>query len=151
MDEQTVWSAPLDERGDRALGPAVATGAVTALVSLLAVRPWLVNDLGPFEGRAGLGLLVSLLLGVLAGLGVGVLARTVLARSRVGFVVLVVALAAAAVVLFPTRIDRHESFVEQPNERSSCTGVTFRHYPPDTMDASSTVYCVGMERTRQPG
>jgi hypothetical protein len=50
-----------------------------------------------------------------------------------------------AVVAFPVQVDRHESFVERPNERSSCAGVTFTSYPPGTSDAPSVVYCVGLE------
>src|SRR6478735_8449934 len=56
-----------------------------------------------------------------------------------------------AVVAFPTRVDSHESFVERANERSSCLGATFRHYPPGTSDAASDVYCVGLERPLPAG
>ena len=68
-----------------------------------------------------------------------------------GLVALLAVLAALAVVAFPTRVDRHESFVERPNERSSCWGATFRSYPPNTFDAATEVYCVGVERPLPPG
>jgi hypothetical protein len=41
--------------------------------------------------------------------------------------------------------------VEQPNERSSCWGLTFSHYPPGTMDAASVVYCVGLKHPLPTG
>lgn len=151
MDEQTVWATPVDERDDSSLGPAIATGAVTMLVSLFALYPWLVNTLGPFDDRQGLGVLATFVLAALAGVLLGVVSRAVRRRGRVEFGVLVVALAAGAFVLFPTRVDRHESFVERPNERSACTGVTFGHYPPGMADGSSTLYCVGFERSLPDG
>ena len=70
------------------------------------------------------------------GAGLALATRRGAALDGRGLVALVGGLAALAVVAFPTRIDRHESFVEQPNERSSCVGLTFRHYPPGTFDAS---------------
>lgn len=137
--------------GGPAPGFALGVGAVTALVVFLALDPLLVNLEGPFGEHARVGLLAALVLGLAVGAGVGLVTREVARRSTVGLVALVAGLAAAAFVAFPTRVDRHESFVEQPNERSSCLGLTFSHYPPGTMDAASDVYCVGLERPRPTG
>ena len=130
---------------------ALGVGAVSALVMLLALNPLLVNLHGPFGEHAAPGLLTAVVVALAVGAGTAVVTRAVAQRSTAALVVLLGGLAAVAVVAFPARIDRHESFVEQPNERSSCTGVTFRHYPPGTFDADSEVYCVGLERPLPPG
>ena len=136
------------ERGGRGSSPALAlgVGAVAVLVVFLAANRVFVNLEGPFGEHAGVGLLVSLAIAVAAGVLVTVATYAVASRSTWGLVALLAGLAAVVVVAFPTRIDRHESFVPQPNERSSCVGLTFRYYPPGTFDASSEDYCVGLER-----
>ena len=134
-----------------AAGLAVAVGAVSALVVLLALHPLLVNLYGPFGEDALLGLLAALAAAVVVGAAVGLACARVARRSVPALVVLVGGLVALAVVAFPVQVDRHESFVERPNERSSCAGVTFRHYPPDTSDAASVTYCVGLEQPRPAG
>jgi len=142
-DEQAVRSQPLV--AESAAGAAVGVGAVTALVVFLGLNPLLVNLHGPFGEHAALGLLALLAIAVGAGILVAVAVHALAHRSTPGLVALVAGLAAMAVVTFPTQIDEHESFVEQPNERSSCLGLEFRHYPPDTFDASDEVYCIGLE------
>jgi len=142
-DEQAVQRQPMV--AESATGAAVGVGAVTALVVFLGLNPFLVNLHGPFGERAGLGLLALLTLAVGAGVLVALAVHALAQRSTAGLVALVAGLAALAVVAFPTEVDRHESFVERPNERSSCRGFEFHHYPPDTFDASSVVYCVGLE------
>jgi hypothetical protein len=153
MDDERVGSAQVyvGDAGGPAPGFVLGVGAVTALVTLVALHPLLVNLDGPFGEHAVLGLLAALAVALAAGAGVAVLARAVAKRSTVALVALVAGLAATAFVAFPTPVDRHESFVEQPNERSSCLGLTFSHYPPGTMDAASEVYCVGLERPLPTG
>ena len=129
----------------RAARLGLGVGVVCALVVLLALHPVLVNIYGPFGQHALLGMLAALAVAVLAGSAVGLGAAWVARRSLVALMVLVAGLAALTVVAFPVQVDRHESFVERPNERSSCVGVTFTSYPPDTSDAPSVVYCVGLE------
>ena len=102
----------------------------------LAANEVFVNLEGPFGEHAVVGLLVSLAVAVVAGVLVTVATYAVARRSTWGLVALVGGLAALAVVAFPTRIDRHESFRESPNERSTCWGATFTHYPPGTMRRS---------------
>jgi hypothetical protein len=148
-DERAVAKVP--RVAESAAGAAVGVGAVTALVVFLGFNPFLVNLHGPFGEHAALGLFALLALAVGAGVLVAVAVHALAHRSTPGLVALVAGLAALAVVAFPTEVDRHESFVERPNERASCLGVTFRHYPPGTMDASSEVYCVGLERPLPAG
>ena len=128
-----------------AAGAGVGIGAVTALVVFLGLNPILVNLHGPFGEHASLGLLALLAVAVGAGVLVAVAVHALAHRSTPALVALVAGLAALAVVAFPTEVDRHESFVERPNERSSCLGLEFLHYPPNTFDASDVVYCVGLE------
>ena len=128
-----------------AAGAGVGIGAVTALVVFLGLNPFLVNLHGPFGEHASLGLLALLAVAVGAGVLVAVAVHALAHRSTPALVALVAGLAALAVVAFPTEVDRHESFVERPNERSSCLGLEFLHYPPNTFDASDVVYCVGLE------
>jgi hypothetical protein len=151
MDDERA--GPVDAEGSAApaTGFAVGVGAVSALVTLLALNPLLVNLEGPFGEHALLGVLTSLAVALAVGAGLALVTRRVAMRSTAGLVVLVGGLAALAVVAFPTRVDRHESFVERPNERSTCVGVAFRHYPPGTSDASTEVYCVGLERPAPAG
>ena len=66
-------------------------------------------------------------------------------RSAAGVVALLVLLLTTGWVLLPRQVDVHESFIPRPNDRSSCTGWSFRHHPPGTFDASTRVYCVGLE------
>ena len=132
--------------GESATGMAVAVGVVAAGVVFFALDLVLVNAEGPFGSHPGVGLLVALALTVVVAAAVALTALAVARHSVRGLVALLAGLAAVVVVAFPTRIDRHESFVPQPNERSSCVGLTFRYYPPDTFDASSDDYCVGLER-----
>ena len=124
---------------------ALGAGAVAVLVVFLAANRVFVNLEGPFGEHAVVGLLVSLAAAVVAGVLVTVATYAVGRRSTWGLVALVGGLAAVAVVAFPTQIDQHESFVEQPNGRSSCLGFEFLHYPPDTFDANDEVHCVGLE------
>ena len=128
-----------------AAGAGVGIGAVTALVVFLGLNPILVNLHGPLGEHASLGLLALLAVAVGAGVLVAVAVHALAHRSTPALVALVAGLAALAVVAFPTEVDRHESFVERPNERSSCLGLEFLHYPPNTFDASDVVYCVGLE------
>ena len=132
-------------------GLALGAGAVAVLVVFLGLNPYLVNLYGPFGEHAAIGLLVSLASAVVVGVVVTLATVALARRSTWGVVALLAGLAALVVVAFPTQVDRHESFVERPNERSSCLGMTFRHYPPGTFDAASEVYCVGIERPRPAG
>jgi len=130
-------------------------GGVTAVVGALVVGAslslWLDNLEGPFGEHGGLGAITALACAALSG-GVLYLSTTALARrSTLTVVAWTAALVCAAVVLVPQRIDVSESFVPRPNERSSCSGLAFRHYPPGTMDASTVTYCVGIEHPLPAG
>ena len=141
------------EEGRPASSPALAlgVGAVSMLVAFLAANRVFVNLEGPFGEHAVVGLLVSLAVAVVTGVVVTLATYAAAQRSTWGLVALVGGLAATAVVAFPTRIDRHESFRESPNERSTCWGATFVYYPPATFDAANEVYCVGLERPAPAG
>jgi uncharacterized membrane protein (UPF0136 family) len=148
-----VGTDGVDESKPGSSSPALAlgVGAVALLVVFLAANRVFVNLEGPFGEHAVVGLLVSLAVAVAVGVLVTVATYAVARRSTWGLVATVGGLAAVAIVAFPTRIDRHESFVEQPNARSSCLGLTFTHYPPGTMDAASEIYCIGLERPAPAG
>ena len=148
-DEQAL--EPTTDGPDAVTGVALAVGAVGFLVTFLAARLVLLNLDGPFGEHALAALLTALAVAVGAGLTLAALTAVVARRSRVALVALLATLTAVVVVLFPTEIDRHESFVERPNERSACRGLTFDYYPPGTMDASSDVYCVGLEQPLPAG
>lgn len=84
--------------------------------------------------------------GAAAGLATFASTWVVARRSRVALVASLALGAAAVWMLYPQQMDARESFWPQPNERFSCTGWTFTHYPPKTSDASSRQYCTGLER-----
>jgi hypothetical protein len=155
-DEPARPSAPVDEPGgpftrDSAGALAAGAGGIAFVVVFLGARLALVNAEGPFGEHAGLGTLATVGCALVAG-GLVLGATYLLARrTAVGLFVVLGLLVGLAVVCFPTRVDVHESFVPRPNERSSCLGLEFRHYPPGTMDASSVDYCVGLERPLPPG
>ena len=142
-DERPAADDP--SRSGSVMGLTVGVGAVALLVAFLAVDLVLVNLEGPLGEHARLGLLASLAAAAVVGVLVASATYAVARRSTWGLVALVGGLAALAVVAYPTRVDRHESFVERPNERSSCRGFEFLHYPPNTSDANDDVYCVGLE------
>lgn len=130
---------------DAAAQLALIVGFVVLLATTAAAQLLLDNTYGPLGEHEAAGNWAALGGGVVAGV-VAVAATQLLAlRSGSAVTALLVAAALAWVVLFPRAIDVSESWVPRPNERHSCTGWTFRHYPPGTMDASSTTYCVGFE------
>ena len=121
-------------------------GAVLLLVVTGSATLVLDNLYGPFGESESAGVFAALGCGALTGLVGFLLARWVALRSRIGLVVLLAGAAVLGWVLVPRQIDVAESFVPRVNERHACTGWTFRHYPPGTMDGSATTYCVGLER-----
>lgn len=139
-----VGSAARHVRAAR-FGCAVA-GLVSCFVATSAGVLYLDNTYGPFGERGGLGTLVGLGCGALAGVVVFVLARLVARRSLVALAVLVGLVCAGGWVLMPRQVDVSESWVPRPNPRWSCTGWSFSHYPPGTMDGSATRMCVGLEK-----
>jgi hypothetical protein len=118
----------------------VTLGAVASAAGKL-----LVNLYGPLPESPFVGMLATLGLGVVAATVVYAGTRRLAAWSRGLLAAVLVVAAAAGWVLLPRQIDVTESWVPQPNERYSCTGWTFRHYPPETFDASATTYCIGLE------
>lgn len=160
MDDAPDETDPPRGPGDEQDGPftrasagvlALWAGGIAVVVVFMGARLALVNAEGPFGEHARLGLLATLGLSLSVGGLVGWMAHALARRTASGLFVVLGLLVVATVVLFPTQVDRHESFVPRPNERSSCLGIEFRHYPPGTMDASSVDYCVGVERPLPPG
>jgi hypothetical protein len=131
----------------------VAVG--TALVSLFLVTGAaslaLRNLYGPFGEAANAGLLAATGCGAAAAAALSWLTRWAARRSRSLVAAVLVVAAGAAWVLFPRPVDVSESWVPQPNPRWACAGWTFRYYPPGTMDADATTYCVGLERRISDG
>ena len=121
-------------------------GAVLLLVVTGSATLILHNLYGPFGESDSVGFFAALGCGGLAGVGGFLLARWAALRSRLGLVSLLAGAVAVCWVLVPRQIDVAESFVPRVNERHACTGWTFRHYPPGTMDGSATTYCIGLER-----
>jgi hypothetical protein len=121
-------------------------GAVVMLVVTGSAMLMLDNLYGPFGESESAGFFAALGCGAVAGAVSFLAARWVAPRSRIGLVALLAGAVAFGWVLVPRQIDVTESFVPRVNERHACTGWTFRHYPPGTMDASAITYCVGLER-----
>ncbi|HYF63150.1 MAG TPA: hypothetical protein VD886_10085 [Herpetosiphonaceae bacterium] len=48
-------------------------------------------------------------------------------------------------VLFPVACDTHESWIDTPNKRCDCRGLTVRFYPANVSDGAETEFCIGRE------
>jgi len=125
----------------------VAAGTVTFLLGTVVGRLVFENAYGPFGSFGPLGEFPAVTGTVAAYGGGAVLALAAFAstrwlgrRSRARLLIYVVAAATVGWVLYPQRVD-----APQLSERVTCTGVTFRFYPPETFDADSHIYCVGLE------
>lgn len=123
---------------------AVAAGSVTLVVATLCSGLYLHNLYGPFGG-SGAGAYTALGCGLVSAVGVFAAARRLARRSLAALVVALAVVTAAGWVLLPRPIDVTESWVPRANERWSCAGWSFRHYPPGTFDAGTVTYCVGLE------
>lgn len=129
--------------------PARVVAGVGALAAVVLAWPvlstYLVNTEGPMGDATRWAPIVAAALTVVVGscafLVTGAAARWHLLAG----VTVVAVVGVAAWVLMPTVVDEHESFVSTPNRTASCTGWQFRHYPPETFDASALDYCVGFE------
>lgn len=141
-DGRPWWGGCTDGTATR-LG--LAAGVVTLAAVTRAASLVLLNLYGPWGDHPSAGTFAALGCGLTAALAMLALTRGVARRSRALVVVVLVVAAIAGWVLMPRQVDVAESWVPQPNERYSCTGWTFRHYPPETFDASETTYCVGLE------
>ena len=130
---------------DAAAQLALIVGFVVLLVVSFAAQLLLNNTYGPLGEHESAGKWAALGCGVVSGVVAVAVVQQVALRSSSAVTALLVAAAVAWVVLFPQAIDVSESWVPRPNERYACTGWTFRHYPPGTMDGSSTTYCIGLE------
>jgi hypothetical protein len=135
--------------GPRGFTPEVATviGGAAGFAVLIPVTYaaglLLDNTYGPLGESESAGGYAALGCAAVAALAVFTVVRWVALRTSTWCLVLLVVSAAVAWVLLPRQIDVSESWVPRPNERYACTGWTFRHYPPGTMDGSSTTYCIG--------
>ncbi|MGZ5415728.1 MAG: hypothetical protein ACXWDI_00995 [Nocardioides sp.] len=121
-------------------------GVVVLLVVTGSALLLLDNLYGPFGESESGGFFAALGCGALAGAVGFLVARWVASHSRIGLLAVVAGAVAFGWVFVPRQIDVTESFVPRVNERYSCTGWTFWHYPPGTMDGSATTYCIGFER-----
>ncbi|HSE72385.1 MAG TPA: hypothetical protein VLA97_16585 [Nocardioidaceae bacterium] len=139
----SAWRGGCTEPAAKRLG--VAVGCVTLLPATSVAALLLHNLYGPLGDSPSAGTAAALGSGACAGVAAVVGTRWLARRSRSLLVVVLAASAVAGWVLFPRQIDVTESWVPQPNERYSCTGWTFRYYPPGTFDAAATTYCVGVE------
>ena len=106
---------------------------------------YLVNTQGPMAGSTSWAPIIAVAVTGVAAcavfLGVGVVAR----RSGLAGGGCAAVVVAAAWVLAPTVVDRHQSFVDPPDRTATCSGWQFAHYPPDTSDAAGLEYCIGVE------
>lgn len=137
------WGGCTDTTATR-LG--LVAGGVTLAAVTRAASLGLLNLYGPLGDHPSVGTIAALGCGSAAALAMFALTRGVARRSRALLVVVLGVAAVAGWVLMPRQVDVSESWVPQPNQRYSCNGWTFRHYPPETFDASETTYCVGLER-----
>jgi hypothetical protein len=124
-----------------------------AWVAAVAVAWWtgavswayLVNTEGPMGDATGWAPIVAVAVTGVAACAVFVAIGAVTRRSRVAGVGCAVVVIAAAWVLAPVVVDRHQSFVDRPDRTATCSGWQFAHYPPDTSDGTELEYCVGVE------
>ena len=112
---------------------ALIVGFVVLLVVIFAAQLLLNNTYGPLGEHESAGKWAAVGCGVVSGV------------AAVAVVQQVALWSSSAVTALLQAIDVSESWVPRPNERYACTGWTFRHYPPGTMDGSSTTYCIGLE------
>ena len=126
--------------------PAGIAAAAAAWWTGTVSWAYLVNTQGPM-GEAALGAtIVAVAATVLAACAVFVGTSALTRRSTVAGVGCAVVVVAAAAVLAPTVVNRHQSFVYSEDRTATCTGWQFDHYPPGTSDAAGLEYCVGVER-----
>ena len=138
-----AWRTGWDRSIAKRLG--VVAGCVT-LAAVTRVSALLLDNLyGPLGGSESAGTFAALGCAVVAAMAMFWVTRWMARRSRALLVVALAVATAAGWVLLPRQIDVTESWVPQPNERYSCTGWAFRHYPPGTFDADATTYCIGLE------
>ena len=130
---------------DMAARVSVVSGAV-ALVEVFCIASLaLINLYGPMGDSPHAAALVTMGCAVGAAFAMFLVTVVIARRSRAALALFLAVLAIAAWQLLPRQVDVHESWVPEPNERFSCDGWTIRHYPPQTFDADSTIYCVGIE------
>ena len=106
---------------------------------------YLVNTEGPMGDTTGWAPIVAVATTVVAACAVFVAIRAVTRRGTVAGLGCAVVVIAAALVLAPVVVDRHQSFVDRPDRTATCSGWKFAHYPPDTSDGTELEYCVGVE------
>lgn len=123
--------------GIAAIAAAWWTGAVS--------WAYLVNTEGPMGDATRWAPIVAVAVTGIAACAVFVAIGAVTRRSRVAGVGCAVVVIAAAWVLAPVVVDRHQSFVDRPDRTATCSGWQFAHYPPDTSDGTELEYCVGVE------
>jgi hypothetical protein len=141
---------PARRRSGCARTTSATVGALSGLVALVvATRTALLyfdNLYGPLGAQPRAGALTGLACGLLTGAVVFASTRWAALRSRALVILLAGVVCAGAWVVTPRQVDVSESWVPRPNPRWSCTGWSFRHYPPETSDAAATTYCVGLEK-----
>ncbi len=120
-----------------ALAAAWWTGSVASA--------YLVNVYGPMSDAVTWAPVVVVAATLLVAVAALLTVRWVARRAAVLGACCAVAVVAAAWVLAPVVVDEGESFVEVPDRTATCTGWSFEHYPPQTSDADSLEYCVGVE------
>jgi hypothetical protein len=125
---------------------AAAVAGAAQLVVVPASFLVLDNLYGPLGDHPLLGRTAAVGCVLLAGAGLFALARSLARRSRAALVLAVGLLCVGGWSVAPRKVDVSESFVPVPNERWSCTGWSFEHYPPGTSDGNATRYCMGLER-----
>jgi hypothetical protein len=140
---RTALRSGLDRRA--ALRVGVTAGSAALLFATGAALLVLDNVYGPMAEVPRLALPAALGVGLAVATGVGVLVTRSAQRSVLAMTAVLGVLLGSGWVLVPRQVDVHESWVPRPNERHSCTGWAFRHYPPGTYDASAVTYCIGLE------
>jgi len=101
--------------------------------------PWALNSVST------LAALLILLLSLIGGGACALFAFAVWRASKIWFAVISVITLLVAWLLYPVACDSHESFVDQPNRKCSCSGAMLAYYPHGVMDGSEIEYCIGLE------
>ncbi len=132
-------------------GSTLAGAAIGFLVTAPAAFLSLHNVMGPMDEPGNASWLAALGIALTGAVLLASAAHLAAARWFVPTVLTLGVVCLAGLVVQPSPIDVQESFVPRVNERSSCTGWSFTHYPPGVMDGSAVIYCVGFETPIAPG
>ena len=100
---------------------------------------------GSLDWSNPLAVWLALLVAALAALPFCVVAYRLCARRALLAVLVAALVLLGTVVVFPVACNTTESFLDRPNRRCTCAGLSVHWYPRGTFDYSDVEYCIGVE------